>query len=156
MNSIACASLEVLLGALLLHDADMVYHVSCHDAEASSSSSSPIDDMVFHLRQLCAAVCFAAAAIRTAIPPEARRCVEEAAMFVSFAIAMVTRAAAGCGGETTVDEEPHRQCCPEAIAAMVTTLLLCSACASWCTCMGSSRTHHTHIVVGKQGDRSLI
>ena len=157
MTNIACASLEVLLGALLLHDADMdekgVHCRASCNADAQWPSS-PIDDAIFHLRQLCAAVCFAAAAIRTAMPPEARRLLEEAAMFISFAVAMVTRAAAGCAVKEQQRfniDDPHRQCCPVAIAAMLATLL-CSAC-TWGMCMN---TDQRKVVDRNQGGQSLI
>ena len=150
MTNIACASLEVLLGALLLHDADMNEGMVVGNAK-HPWSSSPMDDTIFHLRQICAAVCFAAAAIRTAMPPAARRLVEEVAMFISFAVAMVTRAAAGCAAEEQrFNTDPRRQCCPVAIAAMLATLL-CSACV-WGMCMNTDQRK----VDQNQRGRSLI
>ena len=161
MTNIACASLEVLLGVLLLHAADMAdYYTSspCSSAVEAPAEGTPVGNAIFHLRQLCAAVCFVAAAIRTAMPPggEGRRILEEAVMFISFAVAMVTRAAAGCavvegdggGGRANLGTFRHHQCCPVAIAAMLTTTL-CSA-GVWCMC----KQQHAD-KIGKQG-QSLI
>lgn len=134
MNNVACAVLEALIAALLLHDADTSRAVSI----SSGNKDTWVDFVTVQIRLVCSLFCIMAAAVRSALPVQQRAVVEEIVVFVSLVVAMLERAAAGCV------EPAAGTCDPVGVAAMVIASL--SSLVAWLmACYHSNTTTRTKL-----------